>query len=250
MKPSLTTACGLYPRPVRNSSWPVLEVSMWPLNIRFLPPPDPFQRPTTLARASSTSCQVMSRPSFCSADCMYCAICSSSPVGLGMLITSVDMETISSSRTSARMRSMSFSSRLEAYLMFVSGTVGGLQFAVRQLPTASATFCQTEIVWVGAQLLVAGFGDQKIVFQTQASAARPVNARLDCQHHAFFYSAGACLVRVGPLVGAGTDAVADGVGGLSGVSTFGDARSNELVEFGKARSRAREGNGAVEDFKQ
>ncbi len=62
---------------------------MWPLNIRFLPPPEPFQRPTTLARASSTSCQVTSRPIFCSADCMYCAICSSSPVGLGMLITSL-----------------------------------------------------------------------------------------------------------------------------------------------------------------
>src|SRR5208283_4254560 len=76
--------------PVRNSSRPVLEVSMWPLNIRFLPPPDPFHRPTTLARASSTSCQVTSRPIFCSADRMYCAICSSSPVGLGILITSLD----------------------------------------------------------------------------------------------------------------------------------------------------------------
>ena len=27
--------------PVRNSSSPVFEVSMWPLNIRFFPPPDP-----------------------------------------------------------------------------------------------------------------------------------------------------------------------------------------------------------------
>src|SRR5437660_6594377 len=83
---------------------------MWPLNIRFLPLPKPFQRPTTLARDSSTSCQVTSRPIFCNSDCMYCAICSSSPVGLGMLITSLDMETISSSRTSARMRSTSLES--------------------------------------------------------------------------------------------------------------------------------------------
>src|SRR6202140_3096663 len=103
--------------PVRNSSRPVLEVSMWPLNIRFLPPPEPFQRPTMLARDSSTSCQVTSRPIFCNSDCMYCAICSSSPVGLGMLIMSLDMETISSSRTSARMRSTSLGSR--EYFEFV-----------------------------------------------------------------------------------------------------------------------------------
>ena len=57
-------------------------------------------------------------------------------------------------------------------------------------------------------------------------------------------------MRVGPLVGAGTDAVADGVGGLSGVSTFGDAGANELVEFGEAGTVSREGNGAAENLKQ
>src|SRR5207253_5795821 len=85
--------------PVRNASCPVFDVSMWPLNIRFWPPPLPLHRPTTLARPSSTSCQVTSSPSCFSALFMYSAICSSSPVGLGMLITSHAIATISSSRS-------------------------------------------------------------------------------------------------------------------------------------------------------
>src|SRR6267143_2168177 len=141
--------------PVRNSSRPVLEVSMWPLNIRFLPPPAPFQRPTTLARPSSTSCQVTSRPIFCSSDRTYCAICSSSPVGLGMLITSLDMETISSSRTSARMRSTSLESR--EYFEFVVA-LDTFQFSVLSLQFLGM-LCQTEIVWIGTHFFVAGLGD-------------------------------------------------------------------------------------------
>jgi hypothetical protein len=80
----------------------------------------------------------------------------------------------------------------------------------------SVMFCQTEIVRVGAQFFVAVFCDQKIVFQTQTSAARPVNAGFDRQHHPFLDCARAGLVRIRPLVGAGADTVADGVGGLSG----------------------------------
>src|SRR5882724_3852947 len=94
--------------PVRKSSRPVFEVSMWPLNIRFFPPPQPVQRPITLARPSSTSCHVTVSPSCCSTHCMYCAISSSSPVGLGMLITSQHIATISSSLISVRTLSASF----------------------------------------------------------------------------------------------------------------------------------------------
>src|SRR5713101_3791247 len=158
MKPSLTKARGLYPMPVRNSSRPVLEVSIWPLNIRFLPPPEPFQRPTTLARDSSTSCQVTSRPILCRADCMYCASCSSSPVGLGMLITSLDMETISSSRTSARIRATSLGSRSlgsRAFFEFVVA-LDTFEFSV---PDFQMLFYQTEIVLVSAHFFAAGFGD-------------------------------------------------------------------------------------------
>src|SRR6266446_6801545 len=148
--------------PVRNSSRPVLEVSMWPLNIRFLPPPEPFQRPTTLGRDSSTSCQVTSRPIFCSSDCTYCAICSSSPVGLGMLITSLDMETISSSRTSARIRSTSLGSREYFEFVVALDTLESSQFPVLSLRFL-VMFCQPEIIRIGAHLFTASFVDQKIV---------------------------------------------------------------------------------------
>src|SRR5271166_3167018 len=218
---------------------------MWPLNIRFLPPPEPFQRPTTLARASSTSCHVTSRPIFCSAVCIYCAICNSSPVGLGMLITSLDMETISSSRTSARMRSISLGSRacfeLAVALDTFEFSVPGSQLLMM--------FCQTKIVRVGAHFVVAGFGDEKVILQPQASAAGPVNAGFNGQHHSFSHCSGSRLVRVGPFVGTGADAVADGVGRLSGVSAFGDAGANQLVEFGKAGALARKTNGIIENVK-
>src|SRR3989441_10518651 len=43
----------------------------------------------------------------------YCAICSSSPVGLGMLMTSQAMETSSSSRTQERIFSANFASSVD-----------------------------------------------------------------------------------------------------------------------------------------
>src|ERR1700684_1329511 len=116
--PSLITAFGLYPIPVRNSSWPVLEVSMWPLNMRQRPLPAPSQRATTLARPSSTSCHVTSRPIDAHAARMCSAIFASSPVGLGMLITSQHIATISSSRTSDRILSISFELSLDAEPLF------------------------------------------------------------------------------------------------------------------------------------
>src|SRR5260370_30810603 len=57
-------------------------------------------------------------------------------------------------------------------------------------------------------------------------------------------------MRVRPFMGAGADAVADGVGWLSGVSPFGDAGANELVEFGEAGTMARKRDGVVENFQQ
>ncbi len=50
------------------------------------------------------------------------------------------------------------------------------------------------------------------------------------------------------MVRARADAVADGVGRLPGVSTFGDAGANELVEFREAGTVTRKGNGIVENF--
>src|SRR5260370_21577358 len=99
--------------PVRKSSRPLLEVSMWPLNIRFLRELEPDQRATTLARPSSIACQVKFRPSCCREARIYCAICSYSPVGLGMLMTSQAMETSSSSRTQERIFSANFASSVD-----------------------------------------------------------------------------------------------------------------------------------------
>src|SRR3984885_13513380 len=116
--PSLITAFGLYPIPVRKSSCPVFDVSMWPLNMRQRPLLAPSQRATTLARPSSTSCHVTSRP-MDSHDARMCsAIFASSPVGLGMFMTSQHMATISSSRTSERIFSTSFALSLDAEPLF------------------------------------------------------------------------------------------------------------------------------------
>ena len=99
---------------------------------------------------------------------MYSAICNSSPVGLGMLITSQAMATISSSLTSARMREISF----------------GSSFDVDFVTCHSA--CQPEIIRIAAQFLVSLIGDQEIIFQAEAAAARPINSGFDGQHHIFF----------------------------------------------------------------
>ena len=154
---------------------------MWPLNIRLRPRPAPCQRPITLARPSSTSCHVTARPiaprpRACTRPCR-----SSSPVGLGMLMTSQPMATISSSRTSARMLQQ-------------------VRACARQLRRAiSALACQAKIVGVGAQFLVAVLGDQEIVLQAQAAAARPINSRLDGQHHIL---ASSCRARPDARMGA------------------------------------------------
>src|SRR5579863_5605326 len=116
--PSLITAFGLYPIPVRKSSWPVLEVSMWPLNMRQRPLLAPSQRATTLARPSSTSCHVTSSPIDSQAVRMCSAIFTSSPVGLGMFMTSQHIATISSSQTSERIFSTSFELSLDAEPLF------------------------------------------------------------------------------------------------------------------------------------
>src|ERR1700694_2482210 len=89
-----------------------------------------------------------------------------------------------------------------------------------------------------------------MVCQQEAPSAGPVNSGLDRHDHSLFYCAGTGLVRVGPLVGAGADAVADGGGGLPGVATFGDAGANELVELWETGTVTRKGNSVVENFQQ
>jgi phenylacetate-coenzyme A ligase PaaK-like adenylate-forming protein len=61
-------------------------------------------------------------------------------------------------------------------------------------------------------------GDEEVVLDAQAAALRPVDPRLDRQHHALADLAAGGLVRVGRLVRAGADAVADRVRRLAGVA--------------------------------
>src|SRR5580765_638612 len=229
---------------------------MCPLNIRFLPPPAPFQRPTTLARASSTSCQVTSRPIFWSADCMYCAICNSSPVGLGMLMTSEHMETISSSRTSARMRSTRLGSSVGAGLVFVCTVVVSHSSLVvryslhRCWRDAGATLRQAKIVRVSAHLFVAPVRYKKIIFKTKPAAAGPINSGLDRQYHPSLYCPRPRLMRVGRFMCPCSYSVTDRMRGLPGVSAFGNAGANQLVEIGEARPSARESDAFVKNFEK
>src|SRR4051812_48056857 len=94
--------------------------------------------------------------------------------------------------------------------------------------------CEPKIVRIGAQFFVPDIGDPKIVFEAKSPAARPIDSRLERQHHALPHSPCAGLVRIGLLVRAGTYSVTDRMGGLSRISAFRDAGSNQPVEFGKS----------------
>src|SRR5271170_5216151 len=160
--------------------------------------PVPSQRAITLARPSSTSCQVTSRPIACHAARMCSAIFASSPVGLGMLMTSQHIATISSSLTSARILSTSFGLRREVGLLLGLDTVVSSRFSV--------TFCQPEVVRVAAQFFVTFVGNQKIILEPQAAAAGPINSWLDGQYHSLLDRAFSRLMRVRELMRSRSDA--------------------------------------------
>src|SRR2546422_2377846 len=229
--------------PARNSSRPVFDVSMWPLNIRFFPPPEPVHRPTTLARPSSTSCQVTFKPTWPRAPRMYSAICSSSPVGLGMLITSQAIAMISSSRTDARIFSTSLESRVDAGFTFLAGVV-------KDSSRLAGGTRQPKIIRIRAELLIPRIRDPKIVFQPQATATRPVNPRLNRQDHSLANRSRPGLMCVRRLVGARSYAVADRMRRLTWVTTVGNSRSGQAIQFRKARAILGAGRGFVENFQQ
>src|SRR5215467_7308072 len=103
-----------------------------------------------------------------------------------------------------------------------------------------------EIVRIRAQLFAAAIGDPKIVFKAQPAATRPVNARLNGEHHAFANSARARLMPIRWLMRAGANSVADGVRRLPGVSPFRNSRTDQVIQLRKARSVSCETHGFVE----
>src|SRR5216684_2346788 len=229
--------------PVRNSSRPVLDVSMWPLNIRFLPPPEPVHRPTTLARPSSTSCQVTFRPACPRALRMYSAISNSSPVGLGMLMTSQAMAMISSSRTAARIFSTSLGSRADAGFTFRAGVV-------KYLSRLTGGTRQPKIIRIRAKLLIPRVRNPKVVFQPQTTATWPVNPRLNRQNHSLANRSCSGLMRVRRLVGTSPNTVTDRMRRLTGIAAFGNPGSRQAIQFRKARAIHGMRHSFVENFQQ
>src|SRR5229473_4053367 len=229
--------------PVRNSSRPVFEVSIWPLNIKFFPPPEPVHRPTTLARPSSTSCQVTFKPICPSAPRMYSAICSSSPVGLGILITSQAIAMISSSRTAARIFSTSLGSRLDDGFTFFAG-------AVKDSSRLAGRTRQPKIIRIRAKLLIPRIGDPKIVFQPQATATWPVDPRFNRQNHSFANRPRPGLMRIRRLVGTSPNTVTDRMRRLTGIAAFGNPGSRQAIQFRKARAIHGMRHSFVENFQQ
>src|SRR6266571_471778 len=208
--------------PVRKVSRPVLEVSMWPLNIRLLPLPEPSQRPTTLARPSSTSCQLTWSPAVSSAPRMYFPIASSSPVGLGMFTTSQAMATISSSLTCERI--------LLARSLFT------LRVASCMAPPISCSSLPAKIVRVRTKFFVSTGRNQKIIFQAQTPAAFPVHTGLDGQHHAFANFSGRGAVRIGRLMGACDDSMGHGMRRLAAIAGSINPRANHAINLSQRRA--------------
>src|SRR5882762_4381925 len=174
---------------------------------------------------------------------MYSAICSSWPVGLGMLMTSEAIATISSSRTLARILSTSLGSRLDAGFTFLAGVVTGSS------RLAGGTR-QPKIIWIRAEFLIPRIGDPKIVLQPQAAACRPVDPRLNCQDHSLSNRSRARLVRVGRFVGASSNAVTDRMRRLAGITALGDPRSRQAIQFRKARAILRIRSRFAKDLQQ
>src|SRR6266852_9640121 len=228
--------------PVRNSSRPVFDVSIWPLNIRFFPPPEPVHRPTTLARPSSTSCQVTFKQSCPSAPRMYSAICSSSPVGLAMLMTSQAIAMISCSRTAARIFSTSLGSRLDDGFTFLAGVKDSSRLAGRTR--------QPKIIRIRAKLLIPRVRNPKVVFQPQTTATWPVNPRLNRQNHSLANRSCSGLMRVRRLVGARSNTVTDRMRRLTVIAAFSNPGSRQAIQFRKARAILGVRHGLIENFQQ
>src|SRR6267378_65665 len=229
------TAFGLYPSPVRNFSWPVLEVSIWPLNIKLFPLPDPSQSPTTFARPSSTSCQVTASPISSSTLRMYRPISNSSPVALGMFTTSQDIATISSSRICARI-AVASSSFIEPCASAACGVI--------------ILFSATKIVRIRAKLLTPLRRHQEIVFQAQASAALPVNPRFDGPHHTGLHCPRRQLMRVRRFVRARSDAMSNRMRRLPRISRGINSLPDEAINIAHRRAVMNGSNGIVENRQQ
>src|SRR2546426_11667991 len=94
-----------------------------------------------------------------------------------------------------------------------------------------------KIVRIARQFFGTVGSDEKVVLDAQPSAAFPVHAGLDREHHALLDRAGAGPVRVRRLVCARADSMSDRMAGLTGVTRRRKAVADQDVELGEARTR-------------
>src|SRR4029077_4824613 len=165
---------------------------------------------------------------------------SSSPVGLGMLMTSEAIAMISASRTDARIFSTSWGSRPEAAFTFLAGVV-------KSSSRLAGSTRQPKIIRIPAEFLIPGICDPKIVSQAQAAAARPVNPRLNRQNHSFSNRSRAGLMRIRLFVRTSSHTVTDRMRRLAGVTALGNARACQAVEFRKTCAILGVGHGFVKN---
>src|ERR1700680_5298041 len=90
---------------------------------------------------------------------------------------------------------------------------------------------QTEIIRVSTEFFVAVLRDQEVIFEAEPAAARPVNPRLDRQHHSLFHGSRSRLMRVRRLVRPCAYTVADRMRRLSWIASFGNARANQPIQL-------------------
>src|SRR5215470_19472641 len=105
---------------------------------------------------------------------------------------------------------------------------------------------QTKIVRIGAQLLVPVVCDQEVVLEAQSPTARPVNSRLDCQHHPFANRTCPRLMCKWWLMRASTDTMTNGMRWLARVPTLCKSCAHQAIHLRKTCSIVRESNRFVE----
>src|SRR5438552_1603024 len=160
-----------------------------------------------------------------------------------MLMTSQAIAMISTSRTAARILSISLGSRLDAGFTFVAGVV-------KSLSRLAGDTRQPKIIRIRAKFLIPRIRDPKIVFQPQATATRPVNPRLDGQNHPPSNRSRPGLMRIRRFVRACSNSVANRMRRLTWIATLRNPRARQAIQLRKARSIFRIRNRFIENFQQ
>src|SRR5882757_11056815 len=111
-------------------------------------------------------------------------------------------------------------------------------------------FSATKIVRIRAKLLTPVRRHQEIVFQTQASAALPVNSGFDSPHHTGLHCPRRQLMRIGRLVRARSDAMSNRMRRLPRISRGINSLPDDAINIAHRRAVMNGSNGIVENRQQ